>query len=199
MELKDRLSYLMNRRGVANAAELSRLTGLTQVAIRNYMRGIKIPNAHALVKLSRALTTTADYLLSGTPWKPDKIPLLTEIPADNPFLWKEEEYPSHFGEEFIDRGDINDPSAYALIVESDSMSPRINPGDIVIISPKTPVTTHSFAAVWIKESERVLKTVIFLPDNKILLQTGNGMHEPKVLDEKDIKFLGKVIERREKL
>ena len=81
MELKDRIAYLMRRRGVANAAELSRMTGLTQVAIRNYMRGIKIPNAQALIKLSRALSTTTDYILSGSPLRPDRIPLLTRIPG----------------------------------------------------------------------------------------------------------------------
>ena len=79
MEFKGRLIYLMNRRGVANAAELSRMTGLTQVAIRNYMRGIKVPNAQALIKLSRALSTTADYLLTGSPLRPDRIPLLSKI------------------------------------------------------------------------------------------------------------------------
>jgi SOS-response transcriptional repressor LexA len=199
MELKDRLAYLMNRRGVANAAELSRLTGLTQVAIRNYMRGIKVPNAQALVKLARALTTTADYLLSGTPRRTDKIPLLSKIPAGDPVLWTDGEYPAYFGDEFLDRGEVNDPNAYALIVDGDSMSPRINSGDIVIISPNTPVTTRSIAAVAINGEERTLKTVIFLPDNKILLQPENGMFEPKVLDQQKVTFLGRVIERREKL
>ena len=76
MELKERIIYMMNRRGIINAAELSRMTGLTQVAIRNYMRGLKVPNAQALIKLSRALNTTADYLLSGSPIRPDREPLV---------------------------------------------------------------------------------------------------------------------------
>ncbi len=199
MELKDRLAYLMQRRNVANAAELSRMTGLTQVAIRNYMRGIKVPNAQALVKLSRALSTTADYLLSGTPRRSDRIPLLSKIPAGDPVLWTDGEYPAYFGEEFLDRGEISDPNAFALIVDGDSMSPRINSGDIVIISPNTPVTSRSIAAVAIKGEERTLKTVVFLPDNHVLLQPENGSYEPLVLDMSDVTLLGRVIERREKL
>ncbi len=92
MELKERLIYLMGRRGIANAAELSRMTRLTQVAIRNYMRGIKVPNAQALVKLSRALVTTTDYLLSGSPLRPDRIPLLSKIPGGDPAAWTDGEY-----------------------------------------------------------------------------------------------------------
>lgn len=198
MELKDRLTYLMERRGIANAAELSRLTGLTQVAIRNYMRGIKVPNAQALVKVARALNTTADYLLSGTPRRPDRIPLLSKIPAGDPVLWTDGEYPASFGEEYLDRGDINDPNAYALIVDGDSMSPRINSGDIVIISPNSTVTNRSVAAVAIRGEERTLKTVIFLPDRRVLLQPENSSFEPRVLEEQDIVILGRVVERRER-
>jgi repressor LexA len=198
MELKDRLAYLMNRRGISNAAELSRLTGLTQVAIRNYLRGIKVPNAQALVKVARALGATTDYLLSGTPRRPDRIPLLSKIPAGDPVLWTDGEYPASFGEEYLDRGDVTDPNAYALIVDGDSMSPRINSGDIVIISPNTPITNRSIGAIAIKGEERTLKTVLFLPDHRILLQPENPAFEPRVLPEEDVVFLGKVIERRER-
>jgi repressor LexA len=199
MDLKDRLAYMMKRREIANAAELSRQTGLTQVAIRNYLRGIKVPNSQALVKLSRALFITTDYLLTGSQMRPDRIPLLSKIPGGNPVAWTDGEYPAGFGEEFLDRGEVIDPNAFALIVDGDSMSPRINSGDIVIISPNTPVINRSIAAVEINHEERTLKTVIFLPKGKILLQPENDKYPPLVLDEKHITIIGKVIERRQKL
>jgi len=199
MEFKERLNYMMKRRGIANAAELSRMTGLTQVAIRNYIRGIKVPNAQALVKLSRALNTTADYLLSGTPIRPDRIPLLSKIPGGSPVSFSDGEYPAGFGEEYVDRGDVTDPNAFALIVEGDSMSPRINSGDIVIIAPNTPIISRSIAAVTIRNEDHTLKTVMFLNNGKVLLQPENDNYDPIVLDKNDVKFVGRVIERREKL
>lgn len=199
MELKDRLTYFMERRGIANAAELSRMTGLTQVAIRNYMRGIKMPNAQALIKLARALSTTTDYILSGSPIRPDRIPLLTRIPGGEAVEWSDGDYPAGFGEEFIDRGDVTDSNAFALIVDGDSMSPRINSGDIVIISPNSPVTNRSIAAVAFGNGERTLKTIIFLGDGKVLLKPENEKYEPILLDQKEIIFTWKVVERRERL
>ena len=199
MELKERLIYLMERRGIANAAELSRMTGLTQVAIRNYMRGIKVPNAQALVKLSRALTTTADYLLSGSPLRPDRIPLLSKIPGGDPAGWTDGDYPTGFGEEFIDRGDTTDPNAFALIVDGDSMSPRINSGDIVIISPNTPVTTRSIAAVSLNDDDRTLKRIMFIDESTVLLQPENEKYTPRVCPLTAVKIIGRVVERRERL
>ena len=199
MGFKERLSYIMKRREIITAAELSRMTGLTQVAIRNYMRGIKVPNAQALIKLSHALNTTADYLLTGSPIRPDRIPLLSKIPCGSPIALTDGEYPAGFGEEFVDRGDITDPNAFALIVEGDSMSPRINSGDIVIISPNTPVISRSIAAVTIHNEEHTLKRVIFIDTGKVLLQPENGTYDPLVLNKNDVKFIGRVIERRERL
>lgn len=199
MELKDRLIYMMKRRGIRNAAELSRLTGLTQVAIRNYMRGIKLPNSQALVKLTRALSTTSDYLLTGSASRPDRIPLLSRIPGGAPVEWSDGEYPAGFGEEYLDRGDVSDPNAFALIVDGDSMSPRINSGDVVVISPNTPVTNRSIAAVALAEGERTLKTVIFLDNGTVLLQPENEAYEPTVLPENEVRFIGRVVERRERL
>ncbi len=199
MDLKDRLRHIMARRGVANAAELSRMTGLTQVAIRNYMRGIKVPNAQALIKLSRALSTTADYLLSGSPLRPDRIPLLSRIPGGDPVCWEDGSYPAGFAADYIDRGEVSDPNAFALIVDGDSMSPRINSGDIVVVSPGTSVDNRSIAAVSVNGDERTLKRVIFLPEDRILLQPENERYEPLVLSAEEVSFIGRVVERRERL
>lgn len=199
MEFKERITYMMNRRGVANAAELSRMTGLTQVAIRNYMRGIKVPNAQALVKLARALNTTTDYLLTGSPLRQNRIPLLSKIPGGNPVAFTDGEYPAGFGEEYVDRGDVNDPNAFALIVDGDSMSPRINSGDIVIISPNTPVDSRAIAVVSINDDEHTMKRVIYLDGDKILLQPENDTYNPIVIDKNELRIIGRVIERRERL
>ena len=199
MELKERIIYMMNRRGIANAAELSRMTGLTQVAIRNYMRGIKVPNAQALIKLSRALNTTTDYLLSGTPIRPNRIPLLSKIPGGKAQTYTDGDYPPGYGYEFIDRGDVTDPNAFALIVDGDSMSPKINSGDIVIISPNSQISPRSIVAVTVRNDERTLKRVIFLDNGKVLLQPENEKYDPEVLEKDDVKFIGRVIERRERL
>jgi len=199
MDFKERIIYMMRRRGITNAAELSRMTGLTQVAIRNYMRGIKVPNAQALIKLSKALSTTADYLLTGSSVRPNRIPLLSRIPGGSPIAFTDGEYPVGFGEEFVDRGDITDPNAFALIVEGNSMSPRINSGDIVIISPNTPIDSRCIAAITIRNEEHTLKRVIFLEDGKVLLQPENEKFDPLVIGKDEVKFIGRVIERRERL
>jgi SOS-response transcriptional repressor LexA len=198
MGIKERIIYLMGRRDIKNAAELSRLTGLTPVAIRNYMRGIKVPNAQALIKLARALDTTADFLLSGTAVRPDRIPLLSKIPGGYPMSFSDGDYPPGFADDYVDRGDTTDPNAFALTVDGDSMSPRINHGDIVIISPNAPFSSGCIAAVALDE-DRTLKKVIELNGDAILLQPENPNHNPIVVPRGKVIIIGRVVERREKM
>ena len=78
------------------------------------------------------------------------------------------------------------------------MSPRINSGDIVIISPNTPVTSRSIAAVTINDDDRTLKTVHFLEDGTVLLKPENEAYDPIIVRKEYLKIIGRVVERRER-
>jgi transcriptional regulator with XRE-family HTH domain len=45
--------------------ELSEMTGITESAISHYVKGDRVPRGANLVKIAKALGTTADDLLSG--------------------------------------------------------------------------------------------------------------------------------------
>ena len=59
--------------------------------------------------------------------------------------------------------------------------------------------TVSIAAVTVREEEHTLKRVVFLEKGKVLLQPENEEYEPLVLDMDDIRIIGRVVERRERL
>ena len=79
------------------------------------------------------------------------------------------------------------------------MSPSINSGDTVIISPNAEVTNNSIAAVAINDDDRTLKKVIFLNNDKVLLQPENDECEPILCNLNTVRIIGRVIERRERL
>ena len=108
------------------------------------------------------------------------------------------DYPPGFADDYVDRGDTTDPNAFALTVDGDSMSPRINHGDIVIISPNAPFVSGCIAAVALDE-DRTLKKVIELIGDVILLQPENSSYNPIVVPRGKVTIIGRVVERREKM
>ncbi len=93
-----------------------------------------------------------------------------------------------------------DPQAFALRVRGDSMVEcGILDGDIVVVSPNTPVKDGDIAVVSYEGRETTMKR-IFFADDHVVLQPCNSNYKPIVVpkDEK-LKILGKVILVRRKL
>lgn len=61
--ITNRMAELLSRSGMTQK-ELSRASGVTESAISHYMRGERVPRGANLLRIAKALGTTADYLLS---------------------------------------------------------------------------------------------------------------------------------------
>lgn len=69
-----RLIQAMEMSEVVSAEELSRSCGIAASCVMSYLRGTRLPSATSLVKLSRGLGVSCDWLLGfnkkgKTPWK----------------------------------------------------------------------------------------------------------------------------------
>ena len=59
-----RIKEMLDQKGITQK-ELSEKTGITEPAISHYVKGDRVPRGANLVKIAKALGTTADDLLSG--------------------------------------------------------------------------------------------------------------------------------------
>ena len=59
-----RIKEMLLEKGISQK-QLSEITGITESAISNYVKGTRIPRGANLIKIANALGTTADDLLSG--------------------------------------------------------------------------------------------------------------------------------------
>ncbi|MEE3393493.1 MAG: helix-turn-helix transcriptional regulator [Lachnospiraceae bacterium] len=59
-----RIKDMIQEKGITQK-ELSEMTGITESAISHYVKGDRVPRGANLVKIAKALGTTADDLLSG--------------------------------------------------------------------------------------------------------------------------------------
>ena len=88
----------------------------------------------------------------------------------------------------------------ALRVKGDSMSPRILPGDIVIVKVQPDVDSGETAVVFVDGDEATVKKLIKYPDG-IRLVPNNPAYEPlfftnREIEERQVSVYGKVAELR---
>ena len=93
--------------------------------------------------------------------------------------------------EYVTEDDVHDPDAFALRVKGKSMGPRINDGDIVVVSPRAKVRRGDICVVRVS-GEDTLKSVQF--DKRFVhLVPLNSDFEPVAVKRADVEFIWKVV------
>jgi len=78
------------------------------------------------------------------------------------------------------------PDSFALRIDGDSMSPRINDGDIVVVSPSVPAAEGHIAVARVTNQIGVTCKLIRSTETDVHLVPINERYEPKAFAKKDI-------------
>ena len=81
--------------------------------------------------------------------------------------------------------DVADPHAYGLRVRGDSMMRFYKPGDLVVVSPRTPVTDGDEVYVQLLSGERLIKVAHRMNDG-FLLESYNQAYPPRFVERTNI-------------
>ena len=90
--------------------------------------------------------------------------------------------------EFIECEEVHElfPDSFALRIDGDSMSPRINDGDIVILSPSVPVTQGQIGIAHLRNQIGVTCKLIRSTEDAVHLIPINERYETKIVAKKDL-------------
>lgn len=214
-EFRDRLNEALRLKDW-KPADLSRETGISAATISQYRSGYSKPKDVRLGKIAEALNVNPAWLMGldvdmkgnvvpiEDPVKMfagARIPILGRIPCGIPMTVAE----------FMDADDwveIEESLAktgeyYAIWAKGDSMAPRINDGDILIVHQQADVESGQVAIVRVNGYEETCKRIRKHRDGIELIPI-NPSYETIFYDRKDIENLpvnivGRVTEVRSKL
>ncbi len=202
----DRIRHARETAGFSQLIFAGKLK-VTSRTIQRWEKGEQFPDADKVVTIAHLTRTNPQWVLSGegmmfgkseehaTP--PEiltlekiglvKVPLLSSVPGGQPALI--------FHPDFVDRyvviDDVRDPGAIGLLVRGQSMSPKLEEGDIIIVSPKKETKNGDICVIRVGEEDTVKK--IRFDGNFVHLIPLNRDFEPMVVKKKDVTFVWKVV------
>jgi repressor LexA len=189
----------------------ARLAAKIDVATRTVQRwekGEQVPDSNYLMRISKATGVTPHWLLTGGGemyFQPGEakviplptsryrkveltsLPLLSSVPGGIPSLMF---HPDHV-EKYITVDDVHDSNAFALEVRGNSMAPKIEDGDIIVVSPKMEPRSGDICVVRVNEEDTVKR--IKIEDQFLHLIPLNPEYEPIAIRKRDVSFMWKVI------
>lgn len=181
--------------------ELAKRIGVHESSINKYEKGLVDIPLSKISELSRVLNVTEAYLMG---WEDEqklqglKIPVLGTVAAGVPISAVEdildyEEVP----QSWESQGEF-----FALKIKGDSMEPRMESGDVVIVKQQPDANSGDTVIVLVNGDDATCKK-LQKTDNGIMLVSTNPKYPPMFYSTEDIQtkpvvILGKVVELRQK-
>jgi repressor LexA len=190
-------------------ASLAGKAGIVTRTLQRWEKGEQVPDGVAITRLARATGVLANWLLTGegemylVPSRPDNVytlpggsrrrirmvdlPLIAAVPAGKVATLFHPDY----ADDYVTVDDVKDPQAFALKVKGNSMSPRIEDGDVVIVSPQQEVRSGDICVARVNGEDTLKK--VKLEGTYIHLIPLNPDYDPVTVKKRDVNFLWKVV------
>lgn len=190
-------------------ADLAAKIDIATRTVQRWEKGEQVPDSNYLMRIAKTTGVSPRWLLSGEgEMIPDEqyntkvftlptnrykkvdlvsLPLLASVPAGA----LSQGFSSDQAERFITVDDVRDPNAFALEVKGNSMSPRIENGDIIVVTPKLEVKSGDICVVRVDEEDTVKR--IRIDEQFVHLIPLNPEYEPMVIRKKDVTFMWRVV------
>jgi Peptidase S24-like len=118
-----------------------------------------------------------------TNWQP--IPVVGMAQLGDNGHWADLEYPVGHGDGYVDFP-TRDPNAYALKCEGDSMQPRIQAGEFVIVEPNQPYTPGDDVLLKSKDGRVMVKRFLYKSAGRTHVSSVNNAHAPMAFSDDEI-------------
>ena len=181
--------------------ELAKRIGVHESSINKYEKGLVDIPLSKISELSRVLNVTEAYLMG---WEDEqklqglKIPVLGTVAAGIPISAVEDilDY------EEVPQSWENQGEFFALKIKGDSMEPRMESDDVVIVKQQPDANSGDTVIVLVNGDDATCKR-LQKTDNGIMLVSTNPKYPPMFYSNEDIQtkpvvILGKVVELRQK-
>lgn len=211
------IEFLTKQIGEKSLGQIEVISGVSKSYISKVLRGERsTPKPETLKKLSKALSCSYEELMKeagylnvdnnvssvsiGTSFV--RVPVFGEIPAGIPIEMIDTSYIEDY-EDISTELLKGDKKAFCLKVRGESMMPKFEDGDILVLLQQEDCKSGDYCAVSINHTECTFKKVIKHP-NGVTLQPLNPAFEPmfftnQQIEELPITILGVVVEVRRSL
>jgi phage repressor protein C with HTH and peptisase S24 domain len=121
------------------------------------------------------------------------VPLLGFAAAASSDHFDEGGFPVGKGWDQVGLPSVNDEHAYALEISGDQMRPAYRDGNVIIISPGTPIGRGDRVVVKTKDGEVMIKELKRRTAKALELQSLNPSHVDRILAATDVAWIARIV------
>jgi phage repressor protein C with HTH and peptisase S24 domain len=155
------------------------------------------PSTESVAKALAATNTKVEIFTSlitdGGKQTISQVPLIGFAEAGAEGYFDDGGFPVGKGWEETSLPSVTDEHAYALEISGDSMKPAYREGDLIVVSPATPVRKGDRVVVKTKKGEVMVKELKRKTIKFVELKSINSEHRDRTVQMADIEWLARII------
>ena len=197
--ISKRIQRILDKHDMTQS-DLAKILDVSESTVGKWILMKSIPRMGVIQKLSDYFNVPKSYFLEESPTRHAKgthIPVLGRVAAGIPIEaitdiddWEE------IPESMAKSGEY-----FALRIKGESMSPKLQPGDIVIVKKQNDVDTGDTAIVLVNGNDATVKQIKKTETGIMLVGLNVEVYQPhfysnKEIEELPVKIIGKVVESR---
>jgi phage repressor protein C with HTH and peptisase S24 domain len=154
------------------------------------------PSTESVAKALAATNSSIDtfvQLIGDGARSLQSVPLLGFAQAGSGGYFDDSGFPAGKGWDEVALPSAIDEHAYALEISGDSMKPTYRDGDIIVVSPGTPIRRGDRVVVKTSGGEVMVKEVKRRTTKTLELQSLNPAHADRTFDAADIEWIARIV------
>jgi phage repressor protein C with HTH and peptisase S24 domain len=194
------LDRLADRAGLS-ASGLAKKSGLDPTTFNKSKRVTadgreRWPSTESVAKALAATNSSIDtfvQLIGDSTRTARSVPLLGFAQAEDGSAFDAGGFPAGKGWDEIGLPSVDDEHAYALEISGDSMKPAYRDGDVIVVSPGTPIGRGDRVLVKTKAGELMVRELKRRTARTLELQSLNSNHADRTLAAGDVQWIAKIV------
>src|SRR6202040_81096 len=154
------------------------------------------PSTESVSKALAATNSSIDtfvQLIGDSAWTMQSVPLLGFAQAGAGGYFDDGGFPAGKGWDEVGLPSVNDEHAYALEISGDSMRPAYRDGDVIVVSPGTPIRRGDRVVVKTSDGEVMVKELKRRTTKTLELQSLNPAQAARALDPKAVEWIARIV------
>ncbi len=154
------------------------------------------PSTESVSKALAATNSSIDtfvQLIGDAARTIQSVPLLGFAQAGAGGYFDDGGFPAGKGWDEVGLPSVNDEHAYALEISGDSMRPAYRDGDIIVVSPGTPIRRGDRVVVKTTEGEVIVKELKRRTAKTLELQSLNPNHVDRTLTAAEVDWIARIV------
>jgi phage repressor protein C with HTH and peptisase S24 domain len=183
---KIRIAKNLTQEQIASKAKIDR-TSLSDIE-----RGkVPDPGYKKIIAIARALKVSTEELLGLKPSsRITPLPLISKaIGSPEGAFFTDQDFPPGAGEQYYE---IDDPGAFVLMVEGNSMEPTVRAGDQVIVTPNKKCRPGDICVVRLADSGKTFLKRVDVQADTVILKSDNPAYAVLIHKKSEIGWMYRV-------